>query len=85
MEFCPNGELYEALFYTGKPFSEPITRYLFKQLLKVINYIHQEGLTHRCLCPENILFDEEWNLKIADMSFATLSTGTEGSGMCQTK
>ena len=84
MELCPNGELIETLFYPGEPFTEPITRYVFKQILDGLKSVHQEGLVHRDIKPENILFDQEWNIKLADFGFATLSSGREGSGMCQT-
>ena len=30
------------------------------------------------------MFDSDWNLKLADFGFATLATGREGSGMCET-
>ena len=84
MELCPNGELIEVLFYPGMPFTEPITRFVFAQILEGLKSVHQEGLVHRDIKPENILFDNEWNIKLADFGFATLSSGREGNGLCQT-
>lgn len=35
-------------------------------------YLHSKGYAHRDLKPENVLFDKDFNLKIADFGFATL-------------
>jgi serine/threonine protein kinase len=34
--------------------------------------------------PENLLFDSDYNLKIADFGFAVVLSGRDGSGMLQT-
>ena len=40
MEFCPNGELIEVLFYPGVPFTETIARYVFKEILEGLKSVH---------------------------------------------
>jgi len=83
MELCPNGELFDVLFETGR-FQEKFARSLFKQLIEGISACHSAGITHRDLKPENVLFDANFNLKIADFGFAVVVCGRDGSGLLHT-
>lgn len=83
MELCPNGELFDVLYHTGR-FSEAVSRTLFKQLIEGIEACHTAGITHRDLKPENLLFDADCNLKITDFGFAVMLSGRDGSGMLHT-
>jgi len=49
-----------------------------------LEYCHGQGITHRDLKPENLLFDADFNLKVADFGFATLLSGKDGSGQLHT-
>ena len=73
------GELFSYIQEEG-PFSEPLCRYYFKQLIKGIHYLHQKGFAHRDLKPQNILLDENYNLKIIDFGFICSLQGKEGTG-----
>lgn len=84
MELLPNGELFDVLFYTGR-MEAPIARVYFKQLLNAVESCHAAGITHRDLKPDNILFDEHFNLKIADFGFAGPTKGRDGSGLLNTQ
>ena len=50
-----------------------------------LEYVHNKGITHRDLKPENVLYDQYFNLKIADFGFAAPIAGRDGSGYNKTK
>jgi serine/threonine protein kinase len=83
-ELVTGGNLLDYLVDTGR-FNETMSRFYFQQLLNGVEYIHSMGLTHRDLKPDNILFDQYFNIKIADFGFAAPIAGKDGSGSCQTK
>jgi len=68
-ELAPNGELFDYLMYTNC-FPEKMARSLFHQLIDGLGYMHSKGIAHRDLKPENLLFDANFNLKIADFGFS---------------
>merc|ERR1712137_1295946 len=55
MELCPHGELFDYLFYTD-PFSEDLSRCLFRQLVHAVSYCHEHHVAHRDIKPEQLLF-----------------------------
>ncbi|CAG9322567.1 unnamed protein product [Blepharisma stoltei] len=79
MEVCPNGSLYDIIFYTGI-LNERVSRYLFHQLVEAIECCHINGISHRDLKPQNILFDENYNLKLSDFGLSISLLGRDGSG-----
>lgn len=84
MDLCPNGELFDVLFKTGA-FAEPICRFYFRQIIEGLEACHSIGIAHRDMKPENILFDAEFNLKIADFGFSILLMGRDGTGVLHTR
>ncbi|KAI7889515.1 kinase-like domain-containing protein [Mucor mucedo] len=68
-EYCPNGDLLDALTDSGRC-SEIRVHKWFRQLTDAINYCHTRGIVHRDLKLENILLDAEDNVKICDFGFA---------------
>lgn len=73
MELCAGGELFHQLEKYGR-FSEDKARVLFRQLMQVVTYCHDNGVVHRDLKPENILLSTKASsspIKLADFGLAT--------------
>ncbi|KAI5649333.1 hypothetical protein M9H77_35338 [Catharanthus roseus] len=71
MELAPGGELFSKLQQRGR-FSETVGRGYFHQLISALHFCHQNGVTHRDIKPQNLLLDQNGNLKISDFGLSAL-------------
>ena len=55
-----------------------------KQLLSCLKHIYEHGLVHRDIKLDNLLLDEEYNLKMIDFGFSTESVGKDHTGILRT-
>jgi len=62
LELAQNSEMFEYIAQT-RPFGEATGRYFFLQLIDAIQYCFNQGICHRDLKPQNIVFDENFNCK----------------------
>ncbi|KAG0767220.1 hypothetical protein G6F24_002976 [Rhizopus arrhizus] len=69
-EYCPNGDLLDALTLAGGRCSETRVHKWFHQLTDAISYCHSQHIVHRDLKLENILLDADDNVKVCDFGFA---------------
>lgn len=83
LEIAKGGPLMDAIAMSGR-FEEPVARYFFKQLVNGLNHMHQNGVVHRAVRPENILLDEQLRLKIADLGSSAPVAGRDGRGLLKT-
>ncbi|XP_014115335.1 PREDICTED: serine/threonine-protein kinase SIK2 isoform X2 [Pseudopodoces humilis] len=67
-EFAKNGEIFDYLASHGR-LSEPEARRKFWQILSAVEYCHGRKIVHRDLKAENLLLDNNMNIKIADFGF----------------
>ena len=81
LEYIPNGSLndyiekYKALCRKKNmslPLKEDFLIKIFKQTLNALIYLSSKSIMHRDIKPDNILFDENYNVKISDFGLAVL-------------
>ncbi|KAL9650574.1 hypothetical protein ABK040_004790 [Willaertia magna] len=70
LELCTGGTLENYLLQKNNIFTNVVKdslQKMLKQLVLAIEHIHSLGIVHRDLKPQNILLDEEGNIKLSDM------------------
>ncbi|XP_068125679.1 NUAK family SNF1-like kinase 2 isoform X2 [Hyperolius riggenbachi] len=71
MEYASQGDLYDYISERQR-LSEQEARKFFRQIVLAVQYCHANGIVHRDLKLENILLDENKNLKIADFGLSNI-------------
>ena len=75
VEYYPKFELYDYVAQSGK-FSEDLARYYMRQLTSALVHVYEQGYVKL----ENLLLDNEFNLKLIDFGFVG-----KNEGLLQTK
>jgi eukaryotic-like serine/threonine-protein kinase len=68
MEFFEGGDLNKRL--AGKPLAPQETLRLFRELMMALGDIHEKGILHRDLKPQNLMFRDDGTLAIVDFGIA---------------
>jgi len=70
MEYAPHGDFFDFVTKHRDEIDEKLARTYFRQLIDGIEYLHQSGVAHLDLKPENLLLGSDFNLKIADFDLS---------------
>ena len=65
MENISGGDLLSFVKKRTK-ISEKISKFIFRQILQAIKYIHSKNIVHRDIKLDNVLIDLNNNIKICD-------------------
>ncbi|OLL22256.1 Serine/threonine-protein kinase ksp1 [Neolecta irregularis DAH-3] len=84
MEYCPLGDLYEAISTDRAPKETESIRNLMLQVIDAIMYCHKMRVYHRDVKPENLLLSVKpeggVKVKLADFGLATLNEASDEIG-----
>ncbi|KAM9855128.1 NUAK family SNF1-like kinase 1 [Aulostomus maculatus] len=69
MEYASRGELYDYIQEKRK-LPETEARSIFRQITSAVHYCHKNEVVHRDLKLENILLDQDLNVKLADFGLS---------------
>uniref|UniRef100_A0AAY5EKZ6 non-specific serine/threonine protein kinase n=1 Tax=Electrophorus electricus TaxID=8005 RepID=A0AAY5EKZ6_ELEEL len=69
MELCPGGNLMN-LIYEKKRLDEREAQKYVRQLVMAVEHLHRAGVVHRDLKIENLLLDEQDNIKLIDFGLS---------------
>ncbi|KAL0205630.1 hypothetical protein P9112_000937 [Eukaryota sp. TZLM1-RC] len=68
LELASGGTLFD--YFTTMPSDEAIVRFYFRQIVDALEHCHSAGIVHRDLRLENLLVDDQGNLKMNDFGHA---------------
>ncbi|CAN1279400.1 Phosphoenolpyruvate carboxylase kinase 2 [Linum perenne] len=74
MDLCPNSDLHTLIVANGGALREADARSIFAQLMSAISHCHWNGVVHRDVKPDNVLFDSWNSVKLADFGSAEVAT-----------
>ena len=71
LEYCPMGDLYEAIRLGRGPLETENVREFMFQLVSAVDCLHSKGIYHRDIKPENIFLCDDGSMKLGDLGLAT--------------
>lgn len=84
LDYCPGGELF-GLLQRFHRLPEQYARFYIAQLVLALESLHERDILYRDLKPENVLLDEEGNLKLVDFGLSKMDVkGDTAKTICGT-
>ena len=82
MELCQGKSLYHYIKKKqGQKLDEFECRTIFKQLVEAVAYLHQLNICHRDLKLDNVLIDDQKNVKLIDFGFSVVCGSDQRLGL----
>lgn len=79
LEYCAGGDLFNAIVKPGWKRSPLSERYcIFKQIAYGVKYLHDLGISHKDLKPENVLIDANGIAKLCDFGVSAYGNEIDG-------
>ena len=72
LEFCPGGELFYHIQQRQK-FTIAEAKFIFAEILLALDYLHKNDIIYRDLKPENVLFDGDGHIRLADFGLSRMN------------
>ena len=72
MELAPYGDFFDVLMTRKIAFDEKLARTYFHQLINGLEYLHNNRVAHMDIKPDNLLLDQDFQLKIADFDCSVM-------------
>ena len=69
-EYLEKGEIFEYIYYPHQGFSEEIAKTIFSQILNAIEHCHLNNIIHCDIKPENLLLNENFEIKLIDFGYS---------------
>ncbi|XP_019200337.1 PREDICTED: CBL-interacting protein kinase 18-like [Ipomoea nil] len=82
LEYVKGGELFNKVA-KGR-LVESVARKYFQQLIDAVEFCHNRGVYHRDLKLENLLLDEDGNLKVSDFGLSALAESKQQDDLLHT-
>lgn len=77
MEYCADGDLYDAIDNGRGPSDHLEIKAFILQLLSAVEHMHSNGIYHRDIKPENVFLTEDGTIKLGDFGLATRKAVTD--------
>ena len=85
-ELCSKGDLFDYIKCTESGLEEKSCKILFYKIVKIIQTLHQMGISHNNIKAQNILLDgENFEIKICDLGASSFTKKENGKKILQAK
>ena len=69
-EIAENGELFNYIYELKKGFNDKICAKIFLNIIKRVKILHEKGIIHGDIKPENVLVGNDFDIKLIDFGFS---------------